>query len=157
MAQVGQDIPNEFPPPKPSVVSSISTVPLVRQESFLRQKYEVEGLSIRQIAAQTFSARSSVAAYIKKFGIPLRDCVQQLQFNKGQMGCGERHAKMGIIEHKGQGDVIDLMVKLRSKDYSYWKIAEELTRRGITTKNGYGPWKAATVMKICKRSLQTSG
>ena len=154
MAQAGQDIPHEFPPPKPLVISSINTIPLVRQESFLRQKYETEGLSIRQIAALTFSARATVATQLKAFKMPIRSCAQQLKFNKGQLAYGERQAKSGVIEHKGQGDVIGLMVRLRAKDYSYWKIAEELTYRGIPTKNRKEAWSAATVMKICKRAAK---
>lgn len=147
-------IPGEFPQPKPLIVSSISVTPLYKQECFLRQKYEVEGLSIRQIAAQVFSARSTVAGQMKAFKIPLRDCTEQLRFNKGQMAFGERQTAQGVIPHKGQEDVMGIMIKLRSKDYSYWKIADELTRRGIPTKNGNRQWKAATVMKICKRAAR---
>ena len=47
------------------------------------------------------------------------------------------------------------MVQLRSKDYSYRKIADELNRSEIPTKTGNAPWKATTVMKICKRASKS--
>lgn len=88
---------------------------------------------------------------MKDFGIPLRDNKSALRFNKGQMAFGERHVRAGVISLQKEKGVIDLMIQLRSKDMSYWKIAAELTRRGIPTKSGNKQWKAATVMKICKR------
>jgi hypothetical protein len=155
MAQVGIDNPGIFPQPKPRVISSISVTPRYKQESFLRQKYEVEGLSIRQIAAQIFSARSVVSRSIREFGTPLREPSEQLRFDKGQMAYGERHTKVGVIRHLGQEEVVGLMIQLSSKDYSYRKIADELNRSEIPTKTGNAPWKATTVMKICKRASKS--
>jgi hypothetical protein len=155
MAQADRVNPDDFPLPKPLMISSISVLPPYRQESFLRQKYEVEGLSIRQISAQIFSAREVIAKHMREYGIPLRSYDESLAMNKGQIAYGERQTNEGIIYHKKQNEVIALMLRLRAKKYSYWKIAKELTDRGIPTKNGNSHWKPATVMKICKRaSLQ---
>lgn len=153
--RVHQHNTDEFPPPEPFVISSINTVPPVRQESFLRQKYEVEELSIRQIAAITFSARSVVSRYMKEFGIPLRDRDTALRLNKGQLALGERLTRQGVVCHRGESETIALIVKLRSKDYSYRQIAAELTRRKIPTKNGRQEWAAATVMKIGRRAAKS--
>lgn len=152
MAQVDRVNPDDFPLPKPLMISSINVLPPYRQESFLGQKYEVEGLSIRQISGQFFSARDVIAKYMREFNIPLRSYDESLAMNKGQIAYGERQAAEGIIDHKKQKEVIVLMQRLRAKNYSYWKIAKELTDRGIPTKNGNSHWKAATVMKIIKRT-----
>lgn len=152
MAQADRVNPDDFPQPKPLMISSINVLPPYRQESFLRQKYEVEGQSIRQISAQIFSAREVIAKHMREFDIPLRSYDKSLENNKGQMAYGERQISEGIIEHKKQQAVIALMLRLRTKNFSYWKIADELTSRGIPTKNGNSQWKAATVMKIIKRA-----
>jgi hypothetical protein len=54
------------------MISRTQYLPLVKQESFLRAKYEAEGLSVRQIAALTFSSRQTVVKYLEAFGIALR-------------------------------------------------------------------------------------
>ncbi len=89
---------------------------------------------------------------MREFGIPLRSYDESLGMNKGQIAYGERQVGEGIIDHKKQKEVITLMQRLRAKNFSYWKIAKELTDRGIPTKNGNQAWKAATVMKIIKRA-----
>lgn len=152
MAQADRVNPDAFPLPKPLMISSINVLPPYRQVSFLRQKYEAEGLSIRQISAQIFSARGVIARHMREFGISLRSYEKTLALSKGQIAFGERKTGEGIIDHKKQKEVIALMQRLRAKNLSYWKIAEELTNRGIPTKNGNHVWKAATVMKIIKRA-----
>lgn len=152
MARVHNTNPENFPPPKFIINSAICVTPLFRQEGFLRQKYEQERLSTRQIAAQSFSARSTVSKYLKLYGIAPEEGLL-VSRDKGQLAFGERHSKGELVSHQREQRVIQLMLKLRSTGLSYWKIADELTKKEIPTKNGNVVWKAASVMKICKRAL----
>jgi hypothetical protein len=47
MARVVIANPENFPTPKVIVKSSISVIPLSKQETFLRQKYEVDALTAK--------------------------------------------------------------------------------------------------------------
>ena len=45
-----------------------------------------------------------------------------------------------LVPHPGERENIELAKELRSNHWSYHKIAEELTRRGIPTKTGNDRW-----------------
>ena len=150
MAQVPTDNPEDFPPPKPLVISSISVVPLHRQESFLRQKYESEGLSTRQIAAQTFSARSIVSKYLKQHGVAVKLANPS---RKGQIAFGEKVVQGKLRKQMTEAEAVEAMSRLRNQGYSYRQIAAWLDAKGVKTKNRRGRWQAATVMKILKRAI----
>lgn len=152
MAQVSADNPEDFPPPKPLVISSISVVPIHRQESFLRQKYEAEGLSTRQIAAQTFSARSTVSKYLKKHGVAVKPANPS---RKGQIAFGEKVEGGTLRKKMTETEAITAMVRLRNEGYSFRQIAAWLDAKGVKTKNRRNRWQAATVMKILKRVGKT--
>lgn len=115
MAQDSTVDPADLPPPKPTVVTSITVVPVFRQEFFLRQKYVIEGLSARQIASQIFSARSTVLKYLKHYKIPLRTEDEALKFNKGQLAYGERLLNGRIRYHKRELKLISELNKLRNQ------------------------------------------
>lgn len=149
LAQVVIVNPENFPPPKPVVKSSISVVPLFKQESFLRQKYEVERLSTSQIADQIFSARSTVAKHIKEFGI-----AEELTRSPsaGQVAFGKRKKGQQLIANASEEEIIQSIARLRSEGYSFRQIAAWLDAKGIKTKNRKGRWQAATVLKILRRN-----
>jgi hypothetical protein len=148
MARESSAKSEDFPPPKPAVKSSISVVPLFRQESFLRQKYEVEGLSIGQIADQIFSAKSTVAKYLEAFEIAKRSSPPA---RKGQLGFGEKVSKGRLMRQMAEADAVAAMIRLRSEGYSLREIGAWLDAKGVKTKNQCGRWQAATILKILNR------
>lgn len=148
VAQAPTDNPEDFPPPKPRVISSISVIPLHRQESFLRQKYEAEGLSTGQIAAQIFSAKSTISKYLKEFGVAKKPANPS---RKGQLAFGKKVAAGELREKMTEAEVIKAMMRLRAEGYSLRQIAAWLDAKGIKTKNQKGRWQATTIMKILKR------
>src|SRR4051812_16239957 len=114
-----------FPPPKLSIVSSVQHLPLFKSESFLRQKYEVERLSIKEIAADIFSSRTAVASHLKAYGIPIR--LNDLQHKtRSQLRYGEAWRNRQIVLHQRELENIRKMTKLRDKGFSFWKIADIL-------------------------------
>jgi DNA-binding CsgD family transcriptional regulator len=139
-----------FPPVQPTADIDFIYIPLFKSESFLRQKYLEEGLSTRQIALEIFSSRSTVAAHMKKFGIPLRAEDVAHKMNKGRLAYGERRPVGQMAIHKREAEVIAKMQELRRQGYSYWKIADILTTMKVPTKTRRARWAAATVMKILK-------
>lgn len=64
---------------------------------------------------------------------------------------GERRWRGAVQQNRTEGRTVSLIMDLRGKGYSYRQIAAWLDARDISTKNGRGPWQAATVMKIYKR------
>ena len=60
-----------FPPEEPFVILRFIYIKPYKNESFLREKYLEERLSIREIASLCFSARSTISANLKAFGIEL--------------------------------------------------------------------------------------
>jgi len=140
----------DFPSGEVNEIIPFSVFPAHFDETFLRQKYLEERLSTRQIADQIFSARSTVARYLKRFGIPLRSEDEAHRLRKGQLGYGERAQRGSSVVHKREVDTVVRMQTLRAQGYSYWKIAEVLTAMNVPTKNRKGKWHATTVMKILK-------
>ncbi len=63
---------------------------------------------------------------------------------------GYRREGERLVPDPRELKALELMKKLRSQGYSYRRIAYELRRRRIPTKNG-GHWEAMTVAKILKR------
>lgn len=62
-----------FSSTKIQMISRVQYLPLVKKESFLRVKYEGEGLSPKEIANLTFSSRSTIVKYLEAHGITLRE------------------------------------------------------------------------------------
>jgi hypothetical protein len=138
-----------FRQPKFSIISEVSVQPLFKNESFLRREYLENQRSTKEIAAQIFSARSTVAKYLKLYGIELRPEDVAHRLNKGQVAYGERRIKQREIEHKREIELIAKMQDLRGQGFSYHKIAAILNSMNVPTKNRKR-WHATTVMNILK-------
>ncbi len=150
MAPLSCNIPEPVSAIKTSMISEVQVTPQYRSKSFLRQKYLTERLSAKQIAAQIFSARSTVVYYLREYGIPLRDEDEQRKLRPGQCRFGERYSVGRLRPHKGELRIIAFMQELRAKGYSYHAIAEALQDKELPTKNRRGRWHGTTVMKILK-------
>lgn len=138
-----------FPPEEPFVILRFIYIKPYKNESFLREKYLEERLSIREIASLCFSARSTISANLKAFGIELRDEDEAHSLNKGQTAYGEKRVKREDKDHKRELENIEKMKELRRQGFSYHKVAAIFNSMGIPTKNKK-KWHATTIMKILK-------
>ncbi len=138
---------------KTSIISAVQHIPPYKNEFFLREKYLVEKLSTRQIAALVFSARSTVVTHLKAFGIPMRAEDEAHDLNNGQCAFGEKLVAGKTVPHKGELIVLRRMQALRGKGLSYWKIAALLNSSGIPTENRKTRWHPTTVMKMLKNPI----
>jgi hypothetical protein len=122
-------------------------VPLFEDRSFLYQKYVVEGLNPAQIAAQTFSCRTTIMARLRAFDIPLRHEAEGYK-TRSQLGFGQTMRQNRVIANQRELAAIRKMQKLRERGWSYWKIADVMNDWGIRTKTGKGKWHARSVQQI---------
>ena len=142
-----------FASPRLSIISGIQQIPLFRSESYLRQKYEAEKLSIKEIAAEIFSSRTAVAAHIKAYGIPIRPN-DLLHKTRAQLRYGEAWRKRQVAIHQRERDNIEKMRQLRAQRFSYWKIADVFNSMKVPTKTGRGRWHARSIQTVLKSSSE---
>jgi transcriptional regulator with XRE-family HTH domain len=132
---------------KIQIISRIQYLPLVKQESFLRAKYEAEGLSLNEIATLTFSSRSTIVKYLERFGVTLRPDDRQL----GVLPFGEKWRQRRIVLNAQEQATIEKAKRLREQGLSYEKIAAVMNAVAIKTKSGRAKWYAKTVRDIILR------
>jgi len=130
--------------PKFTVISSVCTTPLFRRESFLRQKYEQERLSARQIAFLIGCSHSVINRALIQFGI------KKLGQRSGWVEYGWKFKLGKRVKHVRQQTIIQQMKRWRSKGWAYGRIAERLNVRKIPAPAG-DIWYGSTVGKITKR------
>lgn len=130
------------------MISSIQHLPLLKSESFLRQKYIQDRLNPAEIARQVFSCRSTVVRNLKANRIELRaedkSCTKARTF-------GNRMIAGRLLKHKRELDSIVKMQELRSQGHSYDKIAQILNAMKVQTRMQKGVWYAKTVRQILIR------
>lgn len=131
--------------PKPTMVSSICTTPPFRSESFLRRKYEVEGLSARQIAFLIGCAHSVINRALITYGI------KKTQQRSGWVEYGWKFKLGKRVPHVRQRTVIQQMQRWKSRGWTYQRIAQRLNDRKIPAPAG-GNWHGSAVGKILKRN-----
>jgi hypothetical protein len=118
-------------------------------KSFLEQKYLIEGLSIKQIAAEIISSKSTVRKHLINFGIPLREHAQP-HGRPSQPRYGQKLIRGNAAPHLSEARTISLVQELRAEKLSLRKIAATLNQRGIPTKNRGERWHAETVSRVLK-------
>lgn len=124
--------------------------PLFEDRSFLYQKYIVEGLNPAQIAALSFSCRTTILARFRAFGIPLRHEAEGYK-TRSQLGFGQAMRQGRVVAHQREQAAIRKMQKLRDRGWSFWKIADVMNDWGMKTKTGKGKWHARSVQQILNR------
>lgn len=140
-------IPSFFPPANILMISCLSEDPPYKNKFFLQQKYVEERLSCEEIAAQIFSARTTVLKYLKLHNIPIREVGSNTKRVRG-LGYGKKIKSRNIAEHQRELDAISKMKELREKGFSFWKIADVLNTMKVPTKTRKGKWHARTVQAI---------
>lgn len=116
-----------FSSTKIQMISRVQYFPLVKQENFLRAKYEAEGLSPREIADLTFSSRSTIVKSLEMHGIALREedkFCGTLPYGKYW---NERQIALNICEQ----NTINKVRELRDQGFSFAKVASVMNTMGI--------------------------
>jgi hypothetical protein len=140
-------IPNYFPPANILMISCLSEDPLYKNKFFLQQKYVEERLSCEEIAAEIFSARTTVLKYLKIHNIPIREIGRNTRRARG-LAFGQKIKERSLAEHKREQEAILKMRKLRDQGFSFWKIAKVLNTMEMPTKTRKGRWHARTIQAI---------
>jgi len=135
---------------RPALIADMIRLPSLvqlRSRSYVEQLYLNQHLSIREIARQTDVSHSVVAEAMKRFGIPQNGNGHK---HPGQIPFGYDYTDYHLVKNKNEQEVIRMIRQFRASGLSLWKIAGELNRRLIPTKNS-GIWQANTVRKILVR------
>ena len=118
---------------------------------FLEAEYVAKQKSAQRIARECGCSHSTILKYLREFGIKIRKNFDQYQ--KGQVPYGWRLSGGELQVNEAEEAAIENMASLRSKGFSYHRIAAALNKLGILTKHGTSRWHAATVMKILRVRL----
>lgn len=125
--------------------STVSTTPLFRSKSFLNQKYVVEGLSARQIAVLIDCGHSTINSTLIRHGIKKKKQASGWLTYGTKMEGGKR------VAHYREQQVIGQISRKREVGWSYQKISDWLSGRGIRTPAGQTRWYHSTVKRIYER------
>ena len=126
---------------------------LVRSRGFLQDKYTRRGLSARQIAQETGTAHSTVLSALSAAGLTAESSKNGHKRLSGQVPFGYVVVDQRLVKCPEEQIVIRMVRQLRVNGLSLRRIAEELNRRLIPTKNN-GVWQGNTVKKILDRVSQ---
>ena len=132
------------------IQSAVSTTPLFRSKSFLNQKYVVEGLSARQIAVLIGCGHSTVNDRLTSVGILRRKQISGWLTYGTKMEDGKR-----VVHYREQQVILQISRK-REVGWSYQKISNWLSDRGIRTPAGQTRWYHTTVKRIAERNESSS-
>ena len=130
--------------PKISVISSLSTTPLFKLEWFLRQKYEEEKLSARQIAVLIGCSHSVINNALIRFGI------KKLAQSSGWIEYGWKLKLGRRVLHRRHQIIIRQIANMKKRGWSLERIAKKLNDREIPAPQG-DIWYSSTIGKILKR------
>lgn len=103
----------------------------------------VEGLSIAQIAAETFSSKRTVKNWIKLYKIPLK------------IGDLVNFATIPFGATKIEQDTRTKIIELREQGLSIRQIVEVLNLLETPTRAPGAKWHNKTVLKVLQRSLSS--
>ena len=134
---------------RPALIVRASTSPAAAQQvSYLERLYSDRHLSIKEIARLADVSHSAVGEALKRLCIPRNGNGRK---HPGQIPFGYDYVDYRLVKNKSEQEVIRMIRQFRVSGLSLGKIAGELNRRLIPTKNN-GIWQANTVRKILARS-----
>lgn len=120
------------------------------EEGVLKQKYLVEKLSVRQIAEEFSSSKSTILKCLKFYKIKSRKR-GSLELAKPNPAYGERRNGNRLVKNQKEVEVIDLILKLHKSGQSYRAVARTLNKMEVPTRSGAGEWHHEVVRSIVKR------
>lgn len=129
----------------------VKSYPLFMDKQVLLRKYVYERLTVKEMAGELGTARSTISKYLRKHGIPLRNTPMRWAPGRG-LAYGKRIVNRQEVAHKREQENICKMQELREKGFSYWKIADAFNTLKVPTKSGRGKWHARSVQQILEAS-----
>lgn len=129
----------------------LSAYALVLTENVLRQKYLVEKFSIRQIAEEFSSSKTTVRKYLYDYKLKIRKRgVREL--NPPNPVYGEKRYGNRVIKNHEEQKVIEFILRLHRAGHSFRSIARTLNQSNVPTRKGASDWHHWVVAEIVKRS-----
>lgn len=125
-----------------------------KEADVLHQNYVVARVSAEEIAKKFSCTKSTILKYVRLNNIPVREACVAINKNKN-VRYGEKNRSRRRVHHEREREVIQKMVSLREKGYSYRKIAEVLDTMKVPTKTRKRKWQARVVQEILNRVVKT--
>lgn len=132
------------------IKSSVSTTPLYKNKDFLNEKYTVEGLSARQIAVLIGCRHSTVNRALDRL------CIDKIEKESGWVSYGTKMQNGRRVVHVREQLVINSILRKRDSGWTYQKISDWLSGRGIKTPSGQTSWFHSTVRRIATANTAKS-
>ncbi len=116
-------------------------------EVVLRQKYVEDGLSLRQISVEFLYSKNAIRNLLIKSGIPLRQSHKQ-HGRHSTPRFGTKIVNDKVVPHLAERRVVDTIIDLREKGFSFRQVADFLSKLGIPTKRKGQKWHKEVVRQI---------
>ncbi len=136
--------------PRFSMISEVYIGKPYFEEDVLKKKYLIEKLSIRQIAEEFSSSKSTVLKYLQLYKIKFKKRGSS-ELAKPNPAYGERRYGNKLIKNQKEVEVIDLILKLHKSGQSYRAIARTLNKMEVPTRIRNGGWHHEVVRSILIR------
>ena len=140
-------MPKDIPHPVIQLYCQVTTYQYYKCGEFLKQKYEVEKLSLSQIASECGASKDSVRKGLVENGIRLRSAHQN-HGRPSQPRFGKRLIKGSEVEFKHEQRVIEAIVRMRKEGLSLRAIARCLTEMRVSTKCRGKKWHPEMVSRV---------
>ena len=145
---VTEPLPQEpFPPALHSFIVPFPSIKSFRNKDLLHQKYVVEGLSIAQIAAETFSSKKTVSKYLYASGMPLRG---EKQIGQNNLRFGVLNSSLSLDQSLRELKTTEIILNYRASGFSIRKIAELLNAQNVPARKIGSRWYPKTVFTVLK-------
>ena len=139
---------------KTVIQSRIKTGSVTFNKVVLHQKYVVERLSIRQIAAKFASSKTAIRNALIASDIPLRERWKN-PHRLHNLPFGKKLWRGRVIDYKREQEVINSILKMHGDRFSNTAIAHALTAMKSPTKKRRSKWHPEMVRQIVIRHVQT--
>lgn len=135
--------------PRTTIISSIKTLPDHLNYRVLHEKYVEKRLSVREIARQLSSSKTTILDALKKLDIPLR--LRNSSERPSNPPYGLRHHKGLFVEDKAETRVIQkIIIPKYQHGEALTAIARFLDAQGIKSKTGTH-WHHQVIRAILRR------
>ena len=133
---------------KPKAKAGVSKLEIQAQ---VKQLIEVKNLTISQVATTLCVAQIPVRRICRtlKIGPYRAQSASELRPRSSQLPFGWKLVRGNLEKEHKEWRIVILMNEFRDQGKSLHKIADELTRLGIPTKNN-GKWFAKTISQVLK-------
>ena len=130
-----------------TLYSTICKPKCIIDDSYVHDKYVVEGLNMTQIAAELFTSRQRIKASLVRSGVEFKLTPKQKE-NLRHLKYGYKRERKKTIEHKAEQRTILAIYEMREKGLTFQAIADILHEMKIPTKLNGKKWTKGMVGNI---------